>query len=350
MRSRLALFLALAALLSACGGDPPERWRQEVALDTGGKLGGCVIADLDPDLAGNEIAVVGGDGAVFVLSRAQGSWTSKKVAELPGEMIQCAAGRLDPGSEAVSLVTVGAASGGEDDGGPGVAWRIRKVSGQWERERIFQDAALLHGVCIGDLDPDHDGDELLVAGYTNKAHLINNDGGAWKVVRSLDLDGQGKGAAVVASGAVVACADGSVMLLERSGRDWESRLLRKFPAPQARIAGLGDAVLVCDNGGDLRLIQDQRTDVVFSATDRLRGAVFADVDPKDPVRQAATAGYDGAITLIRGGLEGPWRAEKVGHDTNKLHHLATGEILGYGTALVACGYSGRVIVVWCSDR
>ena len=55
-----AVVLVLCLVASGCSsaGDADAGWETLVALETDAKLGGCVVADLDPAVPGCEIAVV----------------------------------------------------------------------------------------------------------------------------------------------------------------------------------------------------------------------------------------------------------------------------------------------------
>ena len=106
-------------------------------------------------------------------------------------------------------------------------------------------------------------------------------------------------------------------------------------------------LVACDDGS-LQLSTPDGPEVIHKEASKLRGAVLADIDPLVEGIEAATAGYGKAITLLYPPVrpETTWKAVTLWRDTNKIHHLAGGEILseGLGLELVAVGYSGRVIV------
>jgi hypothetical protein len=343
----LAAAGAAALLCAACAtsGSQQSSWRQEVALATNSKLGGCAIGDLDPTRAGDELAVVSASGEVLCIARVDGAWQYETVAHLPGEMIQCVAGDLDPAHPGDELVTVGKRAGGEDEPGAGVAWYFYRNADGWQSEELFVDSELLHAVCIGDLDPDRVGNELLVAGYSGQAHVLSKDGEGWLSTPAGALAGAAKGAAVARGGAVVACADGSVMLVRKGGDGFTSGVLKRFAQPQARIGGQGGLVAVCDNGGDLRLLDTGATRAVHVDDERLRGAVFMQAGDEHGV-QLATAGYNGRIALVDwDAASAGWTVRNIASDTDKFHHLAGGVLPELGQVLVGVGYSGNVIVV-----
>lgn len=324
------------------GGDP--RWLQEVALEHGVKLGGCTVGDVDPRQEGLEIAVTTAEGEVVVVSRDDDGWRHEVAVKLPGEMIQCDAGELDPELPGEELVCVGMARGPEGSGGPGAAYLVRREGGAWTAELIQEDAGLVHAVCIGDLDPARAGHELLIAGFSQRARVMVRRRGGWQRLASVGLPANAKGAAAARGGAVVGCDDGSLVAVHRTAQGWQADTLERFPDPLARLAGRGEHVLVCGNGGRLRLLAEGETTVLHREDDRLRGAVFAELLPGAGGLEAATAGYSGVITVAwREG--GTWHTTAVGRDADRFHHLAAGELPDLGVCLVACGYGGRVVVV-----
>lgn len=357
MRRRHSALISIAAALlvatsSACRANRPAgaiTWIEEVAFETDAKLGGCVVADVDPTRPGNEIAVVASTGEVFVVFHdPDAGWQSERIAELPGEMIQIAAGDLDPANPGDELVAVGAAIGVEDEDGAGAAWVLGHGAEGWTAEKVFEDEALLHAVCVGDFRPYRPGVEALVAGYSSEVFVLAPWDAGWDAVSVARVEGQAKGATPFEGGAAIATTAGQVVLVEDVGAEgWSETVLAEFDSPQARITARGAEILVCDNGGELHLVDAEGSRLLLFASSRLRGAVIADLVPNRDGVEYATAGYDGDVTVV---TLGPGDSDAtitlVGHDADRLHHLAAGEILGRGMALVACGYSGRVLVCW----
>lgn len=370
MRSLASVAGALLAplLLGACIGLPeaPRAWRTEVALERGVKMGGCAAGDLLPGSPGDELAVTSGDGQVHVVRvDADGRFVAELVASLPGEAIQCAIGDLDPTSPGAELITVGAARGSEDDPGEGVVhlhrWRQSPGGGAWETQELLRERALVHAVAIGDVCPLHDGPELLVAGFAEQVTLLAwSDDGKPEVHATCPLPAAAKGAAVGLGGAVLALEDGSLVRLLRRSDGLETDVLHRAGEPLARVAASEREALFCGNDGRLRLWRAGATTLLHSSADRLRGAVLADLDPDNAGLEAATAGYDGAITLLvearsswldLGTPDEDMRtARVVGRDGDRLHHLAPAEVAGRGPCLLACGYAGRLLLLHPQPR
>ena len=87
-------------------------------------------------------------------------------------MIQCAVGDADPARPGDELVAVGMKAGTEGGGGPGEAHLVYREGDAWRTETIFEDVALLHGVGVGEIDPDHEGAEVLVVGFSNDGTVL----------------------------------------------------------------------------------------------------------------------------------------------------------------------------------
>ncbi len=347
---RTALSLLSILSLAACTGVPPAgAWRTDVALEVSQKLGGCAVGDLRADRPGDEIAVVGHDGDAYVVWRKAGEWHSRIVARTPGEMIQCAIGDVDPRSPGNELVLVGMLEGGEEDGGAGAAYVVRRDGERWTSERIFEDSALIHGVCVGEFDASHAGDEILLVGFSMQAHLATAQGDGWNVEPIAQLPGPGKNAVPYQEGVAVACSDGTVLWIGRSEERperWDTRVLSTSKAGQARLGAAGNVLLVCGDDGELARIEGGERETIYRSLLKLRGAVLADLDPQSPGLEAGTAGYERTMVVLTKGPDG-WEPTVVHEDDAKFHHAAAGDVdpTSPGDEFVACGFSGRVFVV-----
>ncbi|MCZ6464392.1 MAG: hypothetical protein O7A09_08630, partial [Proteobacteria bacterium] len=128
----LAVFLALACGQEQASG--PTGWTSEVVFEVPSRLSGCAVGELLPEHAGNEIAAVGADGAVYVAWREGGEWKSEKVYQAPGEAVQCVIGDADPRYPGNEIVCVGMAEGEEDYQLPGAAYVVWRADGAWHGE------------------------------------------------------------------------------------------------------------------------------------------------------------------------------------------------------------------------
>ncbi len=355
------LLLVTSLLLSTAYADanaaPAET--VEVALDAGVKLGGCAVGDVLPDHPGLEIVAVAVDGRVFLAYDDEGTWVSREIGRAGGELIQCAIGDVHPDRPGNEIVAVGMKSGSEEDDGPGAAvvfWAQRNGDADagevgFEHEVVTEDAALLHGVCIADLDPARDGDEALLVGFSESAMLLEYEDGGFTTRTVADLPGAGKNAVGFDGGAAVACMDGSVVHV-RGDRDggFTTTVLDEAEAGAARIGAAGKTLVVAYDDGTLALFADGRREEIHRDSDKLRGAVLAELDPSAAGMEAATGGY--SKQLVRLTRDGDaWKATVVHQDAARIHHVAAGDVTprAPGAEIVACGYSGRVIVVLRRD-
>ena len=350
--TRFALLLISFTLVSCAdhmegGGDAVAAldlsgdWKKEVAFEAGSKLGGCAVGDLLPSKSGNEIVVVGGDNTVHLIRRSGvNRYETSLINTLEGELIQVAVGDMFPGTPGDEILAVGAAKGTEDDGGEGVAVCFWRDGITWKWHEVLRSSALVHGVCIADLDGDRKGMEAAVVGYSKEVIVLvpGAEPTSWASSVRASLPSEGKGVAADSSGALMAaCAGGELVQVDRDGT---TRSMMASEHALARVASDGHGTLVCNNGGELWLVGESgKAQRIHQSADRLRGAVFVTAPDADD-QAFATAGYDAGVHLIMGGV-----ARRLASDTDRFHHLAGGSVGSLPYALVACGYAGRVLVI-----
>jgi hypothetical protein len=112
----------------------------------------------------------------------------------------------------------------------------------------------------------------------------------------------------------------------------------------------GRRIIVSDDDGTLSVLtpsddgDDWIREEIHREFELQRGAVLADLDPTTPGLEAATAGFEFRISLLRE-AGGSWWSKLLFRDTDRLHHLVAGDVDGRpGLELIGCGYSGRVTV------
>ncbi len=334
-----ALPLVVGLLLASCAANRPgafSQWTQEVAAELGGELARCVVADFDPNLSGDEIAVLAGDGSVHLIWRDGGVWHLRQPFRLAGRVIGACAGDLIASREGAELVALGPAEG--DDGGRGraTALGLSAGGGSWLKVLIESEASIHAGV-LADLEPDRPGDELVYGGLFGEARLVGRG-----APRSLGaLPGHAEGVASGVGGVVFACDDGSLVRFRRREEGgFEKGLLARVEASLAGVAASTQEVLFCADDGGLRLWKEGQTRELLHLPRPLRGVVLADLDPSHPGVEYATTGDDGRVRLVRGE-----EVSVVGRDGAGLRDLASGVLPGLGPCLVACGSGGAVIVM-----
>lgn len=332
-------------LLSLVPSPAPEgAWVTEIAFQAPDKLGACTVGDVDPRHPGNEIVTVCRDGAAYVLHRSAGGWVAEEIARTPGEMIQVAVGDLLPERPGLEIVLAGAAEGPEADDEPGMAWIAFRDAEQWRAEPLYESPKLLHAVTVH-------GGRVLLAGYDRELVVLARAAGSDFTATVVgELPGAGKCLVTAGRVSFLACKDGSLVRVESPPGDERAlalRVVQRRDAGRARLATDGERALVCDDDGTLSLVRaDGGAEVVYREGDKLRGAVLADLDPEREGAELATVGYERRLTVLHRGAEGSWLATPVLRETEKFHGLSSGDLDGDGDhELVACGYSGRLLVV-----
>jgi len=319
-------------------------WLAEVALDLGIGIGGCAVGDLLAERPGDEIVAVSKDGGVHLMHREKDGWHHALVHRAEGELIQVAIGDVDPRSPGNEIIGVGVAEGRERSGGSGAAVIVRRTSTGWSGERVFTAPALLHGACAFE-------GAAFVTGYDRAVNRLRFLDGTWRAEKVVDLPGPGKQALPTAAGVVIACRDGTLARVERAGDAFRLVVLDRRSSGRSRLGTDGARIIVSDDDGTLSIVSPREggngwsREGIYREFDLQRGAVLADLDPDSPGLEAATAGYEFKVTLLcRAG--GHWWSRLLYRDSDRLHHLAAGDVAGRpGLELVTCCYSGRVTVL-----
>jgi len=326
---------------------------ETVAYAAKTKLGGVALGDVHPELPGQEIVAVAVDGRVIVVRRDLDTWRGDVVFTAPGELIAVTSGDLLPSRPGDEILAVGIAAGDEASDGPGAVWLLaRRPDGGFDARQLLEPSALQHAAAIGDFDPERPGLEALSAGFDRRVHLFNvRDDLSFDHRDVGELPGPAKGACVWNGRAVIACASGHVVALNREPGGGLETLLERgagFARPAVRgnwlVVAADDGALVArDLGtrGDVRVLHRQNM--------KARGAYIGELDPSSEGLEVATVGYEGRVLMLRGAADPDGRPEVVELAVTgvALHHLVGGDVLPDrpGDELVTVGYSGDVIVL-----
>ena len=186
------------------------------------------------------------------------------------------------------------------------------------------------------MDPSRPGPEVAISGYSRAVQLAFRESGKWRAVHVAELPGFAKGAILTFRGVAFACMGGSVTLLQRQGREWNTEILSRADAGFRRVGTDGFRLLVSRDDGVLSLGEPGGgwKEVLQVPEDRLKGGVIDDLDPAAPGLELATCSTK-AIYVLR--LEGAaWKPEALWKDEKaNLHHMG-----GRSLMLAACGAPG----------
>ena len=347
-----------------------SQWDAEVLWSDVSMVGGCTIGDLDKTRKGNEVVAVTTDGRVVLLHKTDNDkWDSQQLWQGKGQLLTPVIGNFYPQHDGNELVVVGMAVGKEGEGA-GHATMIWGAGDNWNDEVIFNNTdSMLHGAAVGDLDPNHDGAELVVMSFGFDVKMITWTGpevtdwnsalmwhGEGKVRKGLidDFDPNHDGNELV-----VVDKSGNCTMITGTGTTWEAKTLWTDPGTPglARVA-VGNADPTYDGkelvvGGDSNNVGIIRRtgdtwngDVIFTDSDSIRGLGIGDVDPTIPGNEIVIFGYSRKVTLLWGSGDA-WQSRVLFTDTGRAHDLAVGEFDSdhSGLEIAFVGYSNNVTML-----
>jgi hypothetical protein len=347
-------------------------WYYKVLSSYISKTSGCTFGDLDPTRDGNEIVTVNGDGLVSMIFQTEtGAWDDIELWQGEGELITPVIADCYPDNPGNELVVVGMAKGPEGEGA-GQATMIYGSGDNWKSAIIYTAPDMLHGLAIGDLDPNHEGNEIITMSFGFDVEILTPNGtgptdwtvthmwkGEGKVRKGIidDVDPNHKGNELV-----VVDKSGNCTMLYGSGTDWTAQTLWTDPGVPglARVAVgevdptiPGKEVIVGGDSNNVGIIwregNNWKGEVIFTDTDKIRGLGIGDVDPKHPGNEVLVFGYSTNVNmLIKTGST--WTSEILFSDTGRSHDLALGEFYSEhkGQELIIAGYSKNITMVFNS--
>ncbi len=356
--------LPAIVLIAACvaatdaAADAAAMWPARVLIQSDRGLGGAAIGDLLPESAGNEVAAVDAGGAVWLARRSGDDWSAGVVHRGTGELIMGAIGDVDPHVPGNEFVGVGMVEGAESLTGPGHAVLLHRTGDDWHAREIFRDDHMLHGVAIGDVVPEHAGNEVVVCGFSHRVTLLRSTGEAWapetiyvandrlKIVQIGDVLPERPGNEVLVCG-----TDGQVVVLWRDRLGWKHEVVLADARGQSRIALSDGEVLIGGDAGKVTLARRVdgawRTTFLFRDFAKMRGVVIADLDGSQSGSEYYACGYSGRVTQVCPQPDGCWLSRTIFTAERPLHHLLAGEVDAAhpGPELVTCGHGGTLYLI-----
>jgi hypothetical protein len=336
------------------------------------KLSGVTVGDLDPTRQGNEVIGVDGVGRVVLVHRTKsGTWDSVELWQGEGELLTPVIGNFYDGHDGNELLVVGMAKGPEGEGA-GQATMIYGSGSNWEAHVIYLNAdSMLHGAAVGDLDPSHDGNEVIVMsfGYDVKMLTWNGSGAGpteWTATQMWHAEGKVRKGIIddidpthTGNELVVVDKSGNCTMLYGSGTNWTAVTLWTDPGTPglARVA-VGDADPTYSGkemvvGGDSnnvgiiwRDLHSWEGKIIFTDSNKIRGVGISDVDPTSPGNEIVVFGYSNKVTLLtRSGNS--WNSKVIFVDAGRSHDLAIGEFDSdhAGQEIVIGGYSNNITMI-----
>jgi len=346
-------------------------WVAEVAFtDTLSPAGlmGIGIGDLDPDREGNELVTVDDMGQVIMVSRDTGGWTARVLWEGQGQLITPVIGDFDPYRQGTEVMVVGMTEGPEADEGSGSATELyRDADGLWQAREIYRAERMLHGAAVGDLDPDREGQEIIVMGFNGEVTMLTpTESGDWEIEELWRADGKARKGVIddfdpdhPGQELVVVDKVGNVTELYKDGEGWKAVHMWTDPGnPGVARCAVGDIftdlpgkeVVVGGDSNNVALVWKEdgkwTGEVIFTDSDKIRGVAIADMDPEVSGAEVYCYGY--STDLIQLVPEGNgWEPRVLFDDRGRSHDLAVGDANPNvdGAELYICGYSKNLTMV-----
>jgi hypothetical protein len=341
-------------------------WCSETVLSDSQKYDGVNIGDADND-GKIEILGVGLSGKVWMAKYVNKEWVTSTIWTNSGELLLPYVGDADNDGKN-EVVVVGMVAGPEADTGAGQVTMLKGSGTQWVATRLHTDGYMVHGVAIGEFDPDHPGNEVVVGTFGWNMTEIALTNGQWVVTQMMhatpvapatsgkvrtvmitDVDADGKNEVLAAS------KNWEEYIVKKVGATWTNTSIYKDTGGLARThAGDydGDGVVDIVGSGDSKnLVLMKRSgttwtgSVIFTDSDQMRGAQIYDVYDGHAGNEIVGAGYSGNVTLHYQ-VGTTWKHILVFHDTGRLHDVKVADVNGDGKLeLITGGYSNKVTVV-----
>ena len=196
------------------------------------------------------------------------------------------------------------------------------LSGEWTSTKIWADSEQLKTAAVGDIDPTHEGNELVVGGDSQRITMLTGSEFYWQskmiwydewytnAIDIGDIDPEHEGDEVVTVGWA-----GQVTIIY-----WENDKWRTFEI-------------------------GQRPDYLYDVT-------IADIDPFTPSNEVLVAGDDGDLGLFnKNGTDDTWTEFVLFHDTDYLHLVTVGEFYpeNDGLEILVSGGSSKLSMVYLEN-
>lgn len=353
-------------------------WETRTLYTDSEKLDGVEVGDADNN--GVTDLVTGGLSGVLThieYDTSSGKWVSETIWANPdkGEMLTPDIGDVN-GDGKNEVVIGGMLSGPETDNDPGGIDMFWKEGGSWKREHLFSDTNLVHGLSIGDLDPDNDGNEIVGVGFSSKATIVWWDGTTWKNQTIFTDDGSIKKVIIddydpdhAGNEAVTVAKSKNLTSIYKDGGVWKSETLFTADAGLSRVAvgdldpsSPGKEIISGADNGKVFLTKKSgsnwTTIEIFKETmsnEKNRGVWVGNFDPTHSGNELIVTGYSGNVTLVYGSGTS-WvnrQLYSLPKDTGNGHRFHEARVGDFdptspGAEAVVVGYDARVTELYVS--
>ncbi len=227
----------------------------------------------------------------------------------------------------------------------------------WASTKIWADDEQLKDVAIGDIDPTHDGNEIVVGGDSQRVTMLNGEEHYWKAKRIWyddwytnaveigDIDPQRDGEEVVVVG-----WSGRITMIYWENNKWQTQELGRrmdylydVAVGEVIPSVQGNEVLVVGDDGEVSIFTNNNSagktwleTVIFHDIDYLHTIAVGDCDPDFEGAEILVSGGSSSITMLYFNDDN-WTAKTIWTDVKTINSIAIGEFYS--------GHSGNEIVV-----
>ncbi len=193
------------------------------------------VGDFDAHHKGDEIVVLSENGTLVLISKGDGYWETQVIANIPWsdpEWITTAmvSGQLIPDSESFEIVIVGQFFNWSTSALTGRVFVVDRVTNTtWQMVQVHIEANSLLCCAIGDIEPNHQGLELVTAGYNTGIVSLAYTNGTWDsdlifhwedTIRVLNI---GNFMTLPLGNEIALVKGREIFVLFREGTDWQPR-------------------------------------------------------------------------------------------------------------------------------
>ncbi len=259
--------------------------------------------------------------------------------EVADKLDGCAVGDLDPAHAGNEIVVTS---------GKGAVLVVRREGEGWTHELAWHAPGEMIQVAAGDALPERAGDEIVVVGMQagpeaddgpGAVHVLWREASGWKAAQAFESDALVHGAAVGAEGIFVAGYDRKVHLLRTATSGFERVASADLPGNGKCVLAVPGGALVACTDGSLVEARLTGTELVTKVLDK-RASGRARL-ASDGAR-ILTSDDDGALVLVS-----PTGREELYREALKLRGavLADLDVSTPGLEAATTGYSGRVTIL-----
>ena len=351
------MLLFLCTALFAKGTTPG--WTSVVLWDSGEKIQGVTLGDIDGERPGIEGIAVTMSGIVGIGGIGKSGVWSNVLYRHSAKLNTALVADLDPDLPGNELYV-----GGGGSSSPGEILQIHRNGNRWDVKSVWEGDGFVHSLAV--LPPRNSGSPSLVfVTYAGKIiELTSKSTKGWKSqvlhTESLSADSNRLLLKDIVAGRingrdgrfVLACSKAGNGILVNADEPGSGKTIHSEEGGIARVNMDADGRIfcACNHGNVLRLQYHDNhwtTDTLYRSLDELRGVGCGSFATPAGTAPIAIYGYDAFVRMLFDNGTG-WDTYTVWRDSDRAHSLSIGDVIpGNGSdEVLAGGYSGKLTLLY----